>query len=396
MNEQQKTILSQFDAIRPYNDDEVKSAMEELLADRQFAHLIHGFVPWMPQWLRNGMVRAAFIGVKSPLDFQVRFMKPVVKYIVKKTTTSCTFDYDGIAPGEERYTFMSNHRDIVLDSAVLSLLLHDRKFPTTCEIGIGDNLLIYNWIKILVRLNKAFIVRRGLSLHERIQSSQLMSRYIHYAVTQKRENIWIAQRDGRAKDSNDRTQEGIFRMFAAGGEGTQAQSIMELNLTPLTISYEYDPCDYLKAIELQGKRDDPNWKKTKQDDLDSMKTGIKGRKGRVHYHASAPINSWLPELEGLPEKEFNAEAARRFDRAIFLGYRLYPGNYVALDMLRGNEEHKKHYSADEKAIFESYLQSRLDLITIENKDEEFLRTKILEMYANPVINHEAALAEEKS
>ena len=267
--------LSEFDERRPYEAGEMKQAFEDLLNDRQFSLVLKGFVPWLPKTMRNGLLRMAFTGVKTPLDFQKRFMKPVVKWIIRKHTDGCTFDdsaLKGNSKPQARYTFVSNHRDIVLDSAFLDVMLVDADYPTTVEIGIGDNLLIYPWIKRLVRMNKAFTVRRGLTAHEMMRSSQLMSRYIHYAVTQKRENIWIAQREGRAKDSDDRTQESVLKMLAMGSEGTPADSLRELNIVPLTISYEFDPCDYLKAQEFQQKRDNPSFKKSRQDDLDNMKT----------------------------------------------------------------------------------------------------------------------------
>ena len=217
--------MNEFDEIRPYEPEEMKQAFEELLSDRQFNVIMKGFAPWLPKTVRNGLLRLAFTGVKTPLDFQKRFMKPVVNYIIRKHTDGCSFDDKELRaaiPSEEsngqRYTFVSNHRDIVLDSAFLDVLLFNSGYPTTVEIGIGDNLLIYPWIKRLVRMNKAFTVRRGLTAHEMMRSSQLMSRYIHYAVTQKRENIWIAQREGRAKDSDDRTQESVLKMLAMGYE----------------------------------------------------------------------------------------------------------------------------------------------------------------------------------
>ena len=234
----------------------MKQAFNDLLNDRQFSLVLKGFAPWLPKALRNGLLRLAFTGVKTPLDFQKRFMKPVVKWIIRKHTDGCSFDYKPLKTKKnERFTFVSNHRDIVLDSAFLDVMLVGNGFPTTVEIGIGDNLLIYPWIKRLVRMNKAFTVRRGLTAHEMMQSSQLMSRYIHYAVTQKRENIWIAQREGRAKDSDDRTQESVLKMLAMGspvkGEGSPAEQLRDLNIVPLSISYEFDPCDYLKAEEMQ-------------------------------------------------------------------------------------------------------------------------------------------------
>ena len=286
---------------------------------------------------------------------------------------------------EARYTFVSNHRDIVLDSAFLDVMLVNSGYPTTVEIGIGDNLLIYPWIKRLVRMNKAFTVRRGLSLRETLAASQLMSRYIHYAVTTKKENIWIAQREGRAKDSDDRTQESVLKMLAMGGD------LRELNIVPLTISYEYDPCDYLKAQEFQQKRDNPAFKKSRQDDLDNMKTGIFGYKGRVSYHCAAPVNTWIDELDtSLPKNEYFTALARRMDRELHRGYRLYPCNYIAADLLAGKREYAAKYSAADEQRFEQYLKGQLAKITIPDKDEPFLRERILTMYANPLINFNAA------
>ena len=377
---------AEFDEIRPYAEGEVKQAVESLLADRQFSRVLQGFVPWMPGWMRNGLVRLAFVGVNTPLQFQLRFIKPVLKRILRKCSTGYTFAYSGIAPGPERYTFISNHRDIVLDSAILDLLLIEYHFPTTCEIAIGDNLLIYPWIKTLVKLNKAFTVKRGLSPRELLESSQRMSRYMHYAIQEKHENIWIAQREGRAKDSSDQTQESLLKMFAMAGEGSIIERLKELCIVPLSISYEYDPCDYLKAQEFQQKRDNPSFRKSKQDDLDNMKTGIFGKKGRIHYEAMPCINTWLDELAEVPKTEVFGEVARRIDQQIHAGYCLFPGNYVAADMLSGTSAYAGKYTDTERKTFEAYLQSRIDLVQIENKDEAFLRERILTMYANPVFN----------
>ena len=378
--------LEQFDAIRPYEPEEMKQAFEGLLSDRQFNLIMKGFAPWLPKFLRNGILRLAFMGVKSPLDFQKRFMKPVVRYVIRKYTDGCVFVHDLLPADKQtpRYTFVSNHRDIVLDSAFLDLKLIEAGYPTTVEIGMGDNLLIYPWIKRLVRMNKAFTVRRGLSAHEMFESSQLMSKYIHFAVTRKKENIWIAQREGRAKDSDDRTQESVLKMMAMGGD------LKELNIVPLTISYEFDPCDYLKAQEFQLKRDNPSFKKSKQDDLDNMKTGILGYKGRVTYHCGRPVNEWLDEIGDLPKNEFFTALAKRMDREIHRGYTLYPCNYIAFDELNGNRAQATHYNEADRQRFETYLAGQLEKIQIADKDEPFLRHKMLEMYANPVKNLLAA------
>ena len=381
--------IKEFDEIRPYEKGEMKQAFEELINDRQFSLLLKGFVPWLPKSIRNGLLHLAFVGVKTPLDFQLRFMKPVVWYFVRKYTDGLTFEDSKLHGSNStlRYTFVSNHRDIVLDSAFLDVMLNKKGYPTTVEIGIGDNLLIYPWIKRLVRMNKAFTVRRGLTAHEMMRSSQLMSSYIHYAVTQKKENIWIAQREGRAKDSDDRTQESVLKMLAMGGEGDMVDKLRDLNIVPLTISYEYDPCDYLKAQEFQQKRDNPAFKKSRQDDLDNMKTGIFGYKGRVHYHCSAPVNTWIDELGDLPKNEFFTAVAQRMDSEIHRHYRLYPCNYIALDLLESQTVFSDHYTSEDQQRFEKYLAGQLAKIKIPNKDEAFLRNRMLTMYANPLRNY---------
>lgn len=387
-------IPAEFDEIRPYDTGEVQQAFNELLADRQFSTMLRGIVPWLPKSLRNAVLKMAFIGVKSPLDFQKRFMKPIVRHIIRKHTDGCTFD-DNCLPRDFslRYTFVSNHRDIVLDSAILDVMLVKTGYPTTVEIGIGDNLLIYPWIKRLVRMNKAFTVRRGLTPKEMLRSSQIMSRYIHYAVTQKHENIWIAQREGRAKDSDDRTQDSVLKMLAMGGEGKPIDSLREINIVPLTISYEFDPCDYLKAQEFQQKRDNPAFKKSRQDDLDNMKTGIFGYKGRVHYHCAAPINTWIDELGDLPKTEFFAALSKRIDRELHANYCLFPCNYIALDELEGTKKYAQHYTEADKKRFEDYLKGQLEKVKIANPDEKFLRERMLTMYANPLRNYLKAKAE---
>jgi len=388
-------IPEEFKGIRPYSDDEVRGAIDGLLRDRQFSHILKSFVPFLPVGLTRGVLRLTTLGLHSTLDFQLRFMKPVVKHVLRRCTSGHSFSHGSIAPGPERYTFISNHRDIVLDSAILDVMLHEHKFPTTCEIAIGDNLLIYPWIRTLVRLNKAFIVQRSLSMREMLHASQVMSRYMHFAVTQKHENIWIAQREGRAKDSSDQTQVSLLKMLAITGEsGTQGAiaSIKELNIVPLAISYEYDPCDYLKAQEFQQKRDDPAWKKSKQDDLTNMKTGIFGQKGHVHYQVGCPVNQWIDSLSALPEKEFFQALADRIDLEIHRNYRLYPGNYIAADLLRGNASHANYYSAEDQATFETYLDSRIALVEVPEPDVAFLRERLLTMYANPVFNLERTLS----
>ncbi len=394
--------IHDFDEIRPYSKSEMPIVFKELLADRQLNHLMDSMFPWLPRGLRNILLRLLYRGVKTPQDFQLRIMKPIVYYVIRKCTRGLSFGYPEDMSKHGRYIFLSNHRDIVLDSAFLDVSLFKHGFDRTVEIGIGDNLLIYPWIKKLVRMNKAFTVRRGLTTHEMMRSSILMSQYIHFAVNGKQENVWIAQREGRAKDSDDRTQDSVLKMFCLGapeelvkrpgitpGEAV-IEALKDLHIAPLTISYEYDPCDYLKAEEFQFKRDQPQWKKSKQDDLDNMRTGILGKKGKVHYEVSPCIDRWLSSLDtSLPKKEVFRLVAEHIDHEIHSRYRLYPVNWIAMDELDGTDN-SDHYSFNDKERFGKYLQGQLAKVKVPNPDIPFLRERLLTMYANPARNFLAA------
>ena len=267
------------------------------------------------------------------------------------------------------------------------MLLVDNGFATTCEIAIGDNLLSLPWVKDLVRVNKAFIVQRGLPMRQMLAASKLLSDYMHFAIKEKKEHLWIAQREGRSKDSDDRTQEAILKMMTMGGEGSVIDRLLELHIVPTAISYEYDPCDYLKAKEFQQKRDIEGWKKGPNDDVVSMQTGIMGYKGHVHYHCAACIDDFLRSLPAdMPKTDIYRVVAEHIDLQIHKNYRLYPSNYIALDELNGNTAHADKYTADDKAVFDKYIAGQLAKIDLENKDEAFLRERILTMYANPAIN----------
>lgn len=382
-------IPAEFDEIRPYMPEELPAVFKELLADSSFQKAVASVMPGVPI---DG-VALQLQQCKTNLDVQKNICYKLLKGIIANHSDGVTMDSAALQNHNCRYTFISNHRDIVLDSGFLSVMLIEMGFPTTVEIAIGDNLLIYPWIKKFVRVNKSFIVQRALTMRQMLESSARMSRYIHFAVTQKQENIWIAQREGRAKDSNDRTQESVLKMLAMGGSGDVIDRLKELNLMPLSISYEYDPCDYLKAQEMQLKRDIEGYKKTQQDDLINMQTGIFGYKGKVHFHPATCINEEIEALRGLPKTEIFTQIAHIIDKHIHSNYRLYPGNYVALDLMNHTEQYTAQYTAEEKERFEKYLQEQIGKIEIPNKDESFLRECILKMYANPVINYLKAVQE---
>lgn len=381
-------IPAEFDEIRPYTPEELPEVFNELLADPSFQSVVAEIMPGIPLEVLGAQLRQC----KTNLDVQKTFFHKLLHGIMDKYSDGFDMDTASLPDKTRNYTFISNHRDIVLDPGFLSVGLIDNQFPTTVEIAIGDNLLIYPWIKKLVRVNKSFIVQRALSMRQMLESSVRMSRYIHFAVTEKKENIWIAQREGRAKDSNDRTQDSVLKMLAMGGSGDVVDHLKELNIVPTALSYEYDPCDFLKAKEMQLKRDVEDFKKSQQDDLVNMQTGIFGYKGRVHFQTAACINDELEALRGLPKTEVFTRVSELIDRHIHASYRLYPGNYVAYDWLNGESRMADRYTPEEKAKFEAYVQKKLDLIDLPDKDEAFLRKCILTMYANPVVNHLKAVA----
>ena len=371
-----------YDDIRPFDPEELPAAFERLLSDAQFQQVLGYLYPGVPL----EAVKTKMMACKTNLEFQLAFCYGFLKDLMAKASKGFDMNVEAVDV-TKRYTFVSNHRDIVLDSALLDVLLYDAGFNTTCEIAIGDNLLSLPWVKDLVRLNKSFIVQRSLSPREFLMASKKMAEYMHYVVGEKNDNIWIAQREGRAKDSNDRTQPSILKMMAMGGEGSPVDRLRQLHIVPLAISYEYDPCDFLKAAEFQLRRDVPGWKKTALDDVNSMRTGIMGYKGGVHYHCAPCIDGFLDNLSpDIPKTKVFDVIAEHIDKEIFRNYRLYPSNYIALDMLEGNEAHAGRYTADDKAVFEKYLQGQIAKIDIPNKDEAFLRERMLTMYANPARN----------
>ena len=382
-----KELLKPFDAIRPFEPEELPEVFERLLGNAQFAQVVAYVFKDVPFDMLAQKMRAC----KTNLEFQVAFCYPFIKGLLQKASLGCDMNVDAIDM-EKRYTFVSNHRDIVLDSALLDVLLVDAGCKTTCEIAIGDNLLSLPWVKDLVRINKSFIVERSVSLRQMLLSSKRLSDYMHLVIAQKHDNVWIAQREGRAKDSNDRTQESIIKMMAMGGEGSLVERLKGLHIVPLAISYEYDPCDFLKAQEFQLKRDIADWKKGPMDDVVSMQTGIMGYKGHIHYDAAPCIDAWLDTLDpDMPKADFFKAVATHIDEEVFRRYRLYPSNYVALDELEGTTAHADRYTAEQKAQFDGYIAQQMAKIQLPDKDEAFLCERLLTMYANPARNQEQLL-----
>jgi hypothetical protein len=376
--------VTNFDDIRPLTNDEVKEAIEELIASKDFERAFRYIKPDL-EWEAFSQLMRTF---RTKEEFKAVLAYDIVMMVAKNTTFSLTISGRSRLPeGHIPCTFISNHRDIVLDAAFLNVMLYDVGYGMT-QVAIGDNLLISPWIEKLVRLNNSFIVKRGVSGRQQLEASALLSAYIRHTIRDTGESVWIAQREGRAKDSDDKTQNSILKMLNMGGDKDIVSNLMELNIVPVAISYEFDPCDFLKAKEFQQKRDNADFVKSKRDDLLNMETGILNSKGRVHFTIGSPINPQLARLDRNTDKnELYSLIAAIIDKEIYKHYRFYPCNFVAYDMLTNSGRFSSHYGLKDKKQFESYLQGQLDKIVFPGKDESYLRTRILEMYTNPLKNH---------
>ena len=377
---------AKYDDIRPLLPEEVPGAIEGLIALPELRAIYERLgLSWSWEEL-SALLRSC----RSVEDFKQRVSYHWVKQVMRGCCTSVELTgAEQLRPGEA-YTYVSNHRDIVLDSAFLNVLLADAgaKYP---QIAIGDNLMIYPWVETLVKLNGSFLVRRGLQGRQVLLAAKLLSEYMHEAVAEG-QSIWIAQREGRAKDSSDHTQPALLKMLMMGSRERQpAAALASLNIVPVTCSYEYDPCDYLKAQEMQLKRDVVGYKKSPADDGINMRTGIQGWKGRVTFHIGRPLSQLLPADASALSVE---ELASLMDAEIHRHYVLYPLNYVAYDELEGTDS-SEHYTAEERAEALRYIEARLQLVQLPEglgPDKAFLRHCILTMYANPLRKQRKALA----
>lgn len=376
------TTTNQFDEIRPLHDSEVEEAISSLIADPLFRRAAEPFIKpftW-EQFI------AALGDCKSKDAFQRNIIYPVMKQLIGKTTTELKgFGWEH-TDKQKGSLYISNHRDIVLDAAFLNILMFDKAMPTT-EIAIGDNLLIYPWIEKLVRLNKSFIVKRGVSVRQMLQVSKLLSDYIHDTVVSRSQPVWIAQREGRAKDSDDKTQTSLLKMLTLHDSAHPLATLKELHIIPVAISYEIDPCDYLKAREYQLKRDNPAHRKSHADDLENMITGIMGSKGKVHFRFGNPINKLLEDIPAdTPKNELIEKVATMIDQEIYRNYSFFPWNYVAYDMMTGERRFANEYGEEERQQFEAYLEKQIGKVDIPNRDDAFLREMMVMMYGNTLKN----------
>ncbi len=378
-------VPEEYKDICPISDDEFHKEMSQLVTEPGFEHAIKYVMP--------DVNYKEFIGellkINNKNDFQIKVMLPFLEMLAFKTSDGITADGKKKMLPKVPYTFITNHRDIVLDASFLNLILLRNKLQST-EVAIGNNLLIFDWIEVLVKLNKSFIVRRDLSMRQALEAAKQLSGYIHFTLKKKKQSVWIAQREGRAKDSNDLTQESLIKMLGLAGDRDILQNLLEINLMPVAISYEYDPNDYLKAKEFLLKRDNPNFKKSQRDDLFSMETGLLQQKGHIHFEFTECLNDKLKELEGIEDR---AEVAKNvctlIDKAIHSHYRIYPGNYIAYDKINNGNQFADKYTANDIKKFEKYISAQLDKVDIPDLSYEsktYLYEMMLKMYANPLTN----------
>lgn len=378
----------EFADIAPYDEAQFHEKIQSLIKEPGFEHAVRYIMP--------GVDYEAFcrqlLALPNRDAFQQNVMAGFLRQLESRTTDGITSDGMENLDSQKSYTYISNHRDIVLDASFLNLVLLRGQKPL-CQVAIGNNLLIYDWITDLVKLNRSFIVKRNVKRLEALNAARQLSAYIHHTITNTGESVWIAQREGRAKDSNDRTQESLIKMMSLCGDGDVKHNLLEINLLPVSISYEYDPNDYLKVKEYLLRRRDPEFKKSQHDDLLSMETGLVGYKGRVHFHMGQCINR---ELEMCEETERNAVIRRTctlIDASIHCGYYLFPCNYIAYDTIEQGHTFSGHYTDDDIFRFNEYINGQLDKVKVEGiteEEREYMKTTILSMYANPVRNNEAA------
>ena len=369
-----------------YSDDEARAAIQELFS---YPSLLHGMRAFLPEPLCEHILRAKE-EVRSVRDFQEKIAHPLFKVIEKESIAQLTTSGLQHLDNSEQYLFISNHRDIILDSAFLNIVLFEHGFRTS-QIAIGDNLMRHRISELIFHINKSFVVKRSGTPMELYRYSVQLSDYIRRQIAEKTDSVWIAQREGRAKNGDDRTQTGLLKMLSLSAGGDLKTHFRNLRVVPVAISYEYDPCDLLKAQEYLNKRANPDYKKTFEEDVQHMLLGLKGRKGAVHLHFSAPLDAELDTLDAEPsaKKQLDLLAAL-MDGHIHRHYQLRPVNFVAHDLLTQTPTFADRYSDEERKQLVAFFEERF--ARLKNDDEGLGREYLLRMYANPVANQRAATA----
>ncbi|MDM8158664.1 1-acyl-sn-glycerol-3-phosphate acyltransferase [Labilibaculum sp. K2S] len=365
-----------FDRIRCYNDSEAVDALKRMVEYDEFYPVFKHVFPNLDQSALTDL----FLSITGSYDFQKRVMNDAVKTVIKFSMDE--FSCEGIKNlnKNEAYLYVANHRDIVMDAALLQHVLVTHDMNTT-QITFGDNLMSSDFIIDFGKINKMFTVIRDSDRREALRNSQELSEYMRYVIRSKNESVWIAQRPGRTKDGLDETQQGLLRMFSMSGEGSFKNRLKDLNIVPLAISYEFEPCDYLKVYELCETKKGKYIKK-KGEDFNSVVEGIRGCKGRTKLVMGTSLSPFIDALpDDIDKKEILKVVAGEIDRQIYSNYQLWPTNYIAYDMLNDGRQYTAKYTQEEKDRFVAHMNTsaaKLDL------DAEEFKTAFLSLYANPI------------
>lgn len=372
------TDESRFDDIRPYRDAEIPAAMRRIAGHRSFPMLASFIFPERTV----DEVRELVCSFKSVYDFQYHVMAAASQRIIDCTTAGLTIGGAEKLDTSKQYLFVSNHRDIVLDSCLLMSSLHKCHGLDSGEITFGSNLMQGQLLIDIGKSNKMFRVERAGSPREMYNSSIHLSEYIRYVLTERKQSVWIAQRNGRTKDGIDRTAQGIIKMFSMSGSGDRVSRLAELNIVPVSVSYEWEPCDMQKARELYETARNGQYVKKPGEDLNSILTGITQDKGRLHFQICDPVTAADLEAFGqVPDVRFHRCVAELIDRRICGGYHLFPNAYIAYDMRYGTSRYNAEYSADQAAAFKARLDG---LSGFGTDDMDALRDIFLGIYCNPI------------
>lgn len=373
-------MQNKFDDIRPYYPSEIPPAMQRIAASEHFGLLSQYIFPDKDVEEVREIVR----NIRTTEEFQTKIMYYVNEQVVARSTTGLTYDGLEQLNPQTNYLFVSNHRDIMLDSSLLQNILHSNRFRTT-EITFGSNLMNPQLVVDIGKANKMFKVIRSSNIREFISNSQYLSEYIRYTITDKGESIWIAQRNGRTKDGNDATDQGIIKMFCMSGKSDLIHAIDELHIVPIAISYQIESCDMLKTRELYLSRNGEKYVKQPGEDLNSILTGILQPKGHVHLSFCEPLTKEELTFEHKIPNDFYKNIASLIDKRIYNHYKLYNNNYIAHDMRSGKSTYSEHYTNAEKEAFVARYRHILEQV---EGDKDALSSIFLGIYANPVNNYE--------
>jgi len=370
--------MTKFDAIRPFYDTEVNEAIRSCINNPMMKAIMGFTFPdvdeeiWKEQLKRTHSIR----------DFQCNFIYQSVKKVLEKSSEGLSTSGFEKLEKNTSYLFISNHRDIILDTSLLNVCLFDHGLVMTAS-AIGDNLVQKDFLKTLSRLNRNFLVQRGLSPRELLESSKLMSEYIGQLLLRENRSVWIAQREGRTKDGNDATHSGVLKML---GMGSDEKNLMDyfkkLKIVPVSISYEYDPTDALKMPQLMAAANAEKYIKEKNEDFITLLSGIIGQKKHIHIHVGNVLDKELDEICSQFDnnnKQIQA-LTQALDDSILKNYKLWPTNYIAYDLLYNTTNYSNYYTEAEKSLFERRLEMRID-----DKNAQMVES-FLAMYANPVVN----------